>query len=202
MATLGPTPITILAAVDYSEVSSLVVTDAVEMVRQKNAGALHFLHVNHDTETGDTAEEGRRTELLEWLWARLQAPDGLPETVKIVAHEVSGNPSEVIVQMATDLVCDVVLVGTHGRTGMQRLLMGSVAETAVRKCGCSVVVVRPKLHYQAIPEIAPPCPACVEARINSRGDALWCEQHTEKHGRRHTYYNTGLAAWASQRLIL
>jgi len=202
MSTIQATPITVLAAIDFSDVSSLVVTYAVEMARQRHANEIHFLHVNHGPLGDEEAQEARRAELLEWLGARLQGRDGVPHTAKVVCHEASGDPGTLIVEMASDLLSDVVLVGTHGRKGMQRILLGSVSEFVVRYCGCPVVVVRPKMHEQSVPQIAPPCPLCVETRVNSHGETLWCEQHSKKHDRRHTYYNTRLSSWGTQRMIL
>jgi nucleotide-binding universal stress UspA family protein len=201
MSTVQTTPISILAAIDYSDTSSLAVQEAVEMARQKNAGQLHFLHVSHLLADDNDGREARRTELLDWLSARLQGAEGVPHTVKVVGHEASGDPARVIVEMANDLVVDVVVVGTHSRKGVQRALMGSVAEWVVRHCGCPVLVVRNKLDQHPVPQIEPPCPRCVEARVTSQGAKLWCEQHSEKHGRRHTYYNTRLSTWVTERMI-
>jgi nucleotide-binding universal stress UspA family protein len=202
MATPQLTPNTILAAIDYSETSSLVVEQAVELARQKDAGELHFLHVSMRASDDEEGRDARRAELAEWLDARLQGADGVPYTVKVVAHEASGDPANVILEMASDLLADVVVVGTHGRTGLRRVLMGSVAESVVRHSGCPVLVVRAKQHEQPLlPQIEPPCPRCVETRVQSKGETLWCEQHSEKHGRRHTYYNTRLSTWVSQRML-
>jgi nucleotide-binding universal stress UspA family protein len=211
MPTLPATPITLLAAIDYSETASLVVQHILAMARQTRAAEVHFLHVHalHAMPTLRDAEqraaderEARRAELQAWLSARLQDPDGSLASMRFVAHEAGGNPAEVIVEMANDLLASVVIVGTHGRKGMQRMVMGSVSEAVVRNAGCPVFVVRPQQHHQAVPAIEPPCPRCVEARIQSHGEVYWCEQHSEKHGRRHTYYNTRLSTWVNQRISL
>lgn len=200
MATLQATPVSILAAIDYSETSDLVVMQGVELARQRHAEELHFLHVNSGSPNAESREK-RRAELLEWLGARLAGAGLVPPELKVIGHEASGDPAHVIVEMANDLLVDLVVVGTHGRKGVQRMVMGSVAESVVRNCGCPVLVVRQKAHDHPVPQIEPPCPRCVEARVQSHGETLWCEQHSEKHGRRHTYYNTRLSTWVSQRLI-
>ena len=41
-----------------------------------------------------------------------------------------------------------------------------------------------------IPAIEPPCPRCLETRQATEGREFWCEQHRERHGRRHTYHQT------------
>jgi hypothetical protein len=87
-----------------------------------------------------------------------------------------------------DVEADLVVVGTHGRRGLTRLMLGSVAEGTVRLAPCPVLVVRPKAVPAAVPTIQPPCPRCVEARTASGGKQFWCEQHSERHGQRHTYH--------------
>jgi nucleotide-binding universal stress UspA family protein len=201
MSTFPATPITVLAAIDFSETSSLAVQQAVEMARRTKAEEIHFLHVR--TANRDEAElEGGRAELEAWIAARVSGVDGVPHTVKIIAHEASGNAADVIVEMASDLLAAVVVVGTHGRKGVQRMLLGSVAEAVVRNAGCPVLVVRPQTHQEPVPRIEPPCRRCVETRTQTAGQDLWCEQHAEKHGRRHTYYNTRLSTWVNQRITL
>jgi nucleotide-binding universal stress UspA family protein len=53
-----------------------------------------------------------------------------------------GDPRTEIVAEATDWSADLIIVGSHGRTGMKRWLLGSVAEHVVRHASCSVEVVR------------------------------------------------------------
>jgi nucleotide-binding universal stress UspA family protein len=200
MTTAPKTPHTILAAIDYSEASTLVVEHALELARRKQPVELHFLHVNHGDPNSEDEQEALRAELLEWLAPRLKGGSGVPDSAKIVGHEAAGDPAHVIVEMAGDLLADSVIVGTHGRRGVQRVVLGSVSESVVRRCGCPVFVVRSKAHHQTSPSIEPPCPRCVETRSETAGKELWCEQHREKHGRRHTYYNTGLSSWVSHRI--
>jgi nucleotide-binding universal stress UspA family protein len=63
-----------------------------------------------------------------------------------------GVPSQTIVAIARDKHVDLIVMGTHGRTGVHHLLMGSVAEKVVRLAPCPVLVTR------AAPEIAAPYP--------------------------------------------
>jgi nucleotide-binding universal stress UspA family protein len=57
-----------------------------------------------------------------------------------VLHE--GDPASEIVAYAREAGMDLVVMGTHGRTGLERLLMGSVAEKVMREAPCSVLVVK------------------------------------------------------------
>ena len=202
MSVITQTPITLLAAVDYSPLSSLVIEYAVDLMRKNLAGQAHFLHVTSDAPASPSENTRRNAQLLAWLGDRLQENERVPESVTLVAHEAHGDPAKVIVQTAGDLTADVVVVGTHGRTGVQRMVMGSTAESVVRHSGCPVLVVRPKSHEHPVPEIDPPCVRCVATRVESRGAAFWCDQHQEKHGRRHTYYDSRAGSWVNQRLVL
>jgi nucleotide-binding universal stress UspA family protein len=106
----------------------------------------------------------------------------------VVAHQRVDVPSEEIARLASELDADLIVVGTHGRRGLSRLLLGSVAEGTVRLAPCPVLVVRPKTQPEAAPAIEPACPRCVETRRQTHGAELWCEQHRERHGERHTYH--------------
>jgi nucleotide-binding universal stress UspA family protein len=53
-----------------------------------------------------------------------------------------GEAAEEILRIASDMSCDLIVMGTHGRTGMGRLLMGSVAEWVLRAAPCPVLTVR------------------------------------------------------------
>lgn len=53
-----------------------------------------------------------------------------------------GSPGPIICEYAERIRADLIVIGSHGRTGLKRMLMGSVAEVVVRHAPCSVVVVR------------------------------------------------------------
>ena len=53
-----------------------------------------------------------------------------------------GSPTETIVRIASELEVDLIVMGTHGRTGLQHALLGSVAEKVVRLAPCAVLTVR------------------------------------------------------------
>lgn len=55
---------------------------------------------------------------------------------------LQGEPATEIVRYAADAGMDLIVMGTHGRTGLARLLMGSVAEKVMRDAPCSVMVVK------------------------------------------------------------
>lgn len=98
---------------------------------------------------------------------------------RIVTHFRVGKPAPMLIQLAVDLDADVIVVGTHNRTGIKRLVMGSVAETVVHQARCPVVVVRKKDHLELgdVPEVEPPCKACMDTRAASNGAEMWCARH-------------------------
>jgi nucleotide-binding universal stress UspA family protein len=60
---------------------------------------------------------------------------------------LEGDPAEEIIRYATESQADMIVMGTHGRTGLERLLMGSVAEKVLRGAPCSVLVAKlPRPH--------------------------------------------------------
>ena len=73
-----------------------------------------------------------------------------------VAYEhrlLTGDPADRIVELADEEHCDLIVMGTHGRTGFKRLLMGSVAEAVVRKANCPVLIYK-QPHVAAAKEMA------------------------------------------------
>jgi len=57
-------------------------------------------------------------------------------------HLITGDPAAALVQFAEEQNVDVIVMGTHGRTGLSRLLMGSVAESIVGRAKCPVLTLR------------------------------------------------------------
>ncbi len=108
---------------------------------------------------------------------------------RIEVHTGFGAPASEIVWFAAHVNADLVVVGTAGRRGFSRLLLGSVAEKVVRLAGCPVMVVRATKHKteERVPEIEPLCPLCADERFKTGGKVLWCARHSEHHPRAHTY---------------
>ena len=107
---------------------------------------------------------------------------------RIVGHLGAGEPWREIIQLASNLRADLVVVGTAGRTGIARMALGSVAEQVVRHAGCPVLVVRPKdYHSHAGIGIEPPCGDCIKVQNETQRAKLWCERHSahRPHGRLH-----------------
>jgi len=193
-------PYLIVVGIDYSPASDLALERAFELAAARPRADVHVVNVvrlygNQALVDGPTEPSGFASVSLadataqvgRYVEQRRQAFGGPLDNVRVRGHLRLEAPAQELAQIAADLEADLVVVGTHGRRGIARMLLGSVAEAVVRLAPCPVFVVRPKALPEQLPRIEPPCPECVEARRASGGAEYWCEQHRERHGQRHTY---------------
>ncbi len=94
------------------------------------------------TEVLDDMVEARDTRTRKALADEVATLIGDGERVEVAGYFGVGPAAAAIAQATTDHRCDLVVVGSHGRTGLKRTLMGSVAERTVRLSSVSVIVVR------------------------------------------------------------
>ena len=80
---------------------------------------------------------GHAGQEMERLVGQLRAPG-----LEVRGRLESGHPAETILRIAESDGADLIVMGTHGRTGISHLLMGSVAERVVRRATCAVLTVR------------------------------------------------------------
>jgi nucleotide-binding universal stress UspA family protein len=86
----------------------------------------------------ELAEQAER-HLEEWR----AAAERLVGAPRVSAEKAIGEPAAEIVSFAKARAVDLVAMGTHGRTGLEHALMGSIAERVVRRAHCPVLTVRP-----------------------------------------------------------
>jgi nucleotide-binding universal stress UspA family protein len=79
------------------------------------------------------------------LKAELDAMTAGVQGVSVQPRLVEGEPASTIVDLARETGADMIVIGSHGRTGVSRLLMGSVAEHVVRMASCPVLTVKSHL---------------------------------------------------------
>ncbi len=136
----------ILIAVDSSPIAARAAEVGVEMARTLG-GEVAFVHVV-DPALGYAPEGGvSPSELLaqaELDGKRLLAMFGQRAALQLPALEFlpMGHPGVEIVKAAKDWHADVIVLGSHGRGGVTRLLLGSVAESVLRHAPCPILVVR------------------------------------------------------------
>lgn len=141
----------ILVPVDFSECSRVALEDAAALAERVGA-SIDVLHVwdtpryvgpefliREPGETGNPLEEAAlnqaETEMDEFL-------AGFPRRERLRIRFESGKAYETIVKLATDEHYDVIVMGTHGRSGLTHLFTGSVAEKVVRTAPCPVMTIR------------------------------------------------------------
>lgn len=111
------------------------------------------------------ADEYQRSELR----SKLEQMKAAHANLDIECRLDVGNVALAILDTAQQMPADLIVLGTHGRTGLGRLLMGSVAEEVVRKASCSVLTVKaPSPHAHASTGEA-------ERHAAAAGEAVWMD---------------------------
>ncbi|HTM26046.1 MAG TPA: universal stress protein [Vicinamibacterales bacterium] len=144
----------ILCPVDFSEYSRHALEQAVALARHHHATVM-ALHVFAVAPVAEVVPIGAPT-ALEPVTLPLSARGALENELRKFVSPVQtegvtiglkigeGDPLTAIVEAAEALEADLIVMGTHGRSGFQRLLLGSVAENLLRKTACPVLTVPPR----------------------------------------------------------
>jgi nucleotide-binding universal stress UspA family protein len=145
---------TILHPTDFSDSSAAAFRLACSLAKERGARLL-VLHVYPPPIAhGEVVARRQPNGFHQQLWDELHSvqPEDPAVTVDYWLRE--GNPVAEILNLAGDEAADLIVLGTHGRTGLGRLLMGSVAEQVVRGAACPVLTVKVP-HGEAAPPGAP-----------------------------------------------
>jgi len=134
----------ILCPTDFSTMGQTALEMATSLARDRGA-TLVIMHVEEPPmaygggELYYGIEEPNREELKRMLSEVVPADPAVPYEHRLMI----GSPATAIVEMAQRENVSLIVMPTHGRTGLMRLLMGSVAEEVVRKAKCPVLTVKP-----------------------------------------------------------
>jgi universal stress protein A len=137
----------ILVATDFAESAERALEVAVELARTHRA-ELILLHVYMDLPAYPEVTAGQVEAIYEeqrrWVEDALEQRARRARSAGLLARAVvrTGPPASTIAQTAADENADLVVIGTHGRSGLDRLIVGSVAERVVRLAPCPVLVVK------------------------------------------------------------
>jgi len=132
----------ILYPTDHSEPAEAAFEVARALARDHRA-SLHVLHVLPlSIAYGEGFVLPPVPEHTAELKERLDALNPHDPAMPFAGHLTEGDAATEIIRLAKELRCDLVVMGTHGRSGLRRLLMGSVAEEVVRKAHCPVITVK------------------------------------------------------------
>jgi len=143
----------ILAPTDFSETGTQAVYDAAQLAREFKVN-LHMLHI--------VAPQAFYSEMPEVVMPpladiteklisagrqqmqSLAAAIGKNVQVSIHLEESAERPAHAICSFADTLPADLIVIGSHGHTGLMHMLLGSTAEQVVREAKCPVLVTKPK----------------------------------------------------------
>ena len=148
---------TILHPTDLSEQSRTAFELASALAHDFGA-ELVVLHVYPEPINGAEAVDRTRDDGLEEdLGMALRKLVPSDPTIPVDYHLEEGDPAKTILKASSK--CDLIVMGTHGRRGIKRALLGSVAEKVLREARCPVVTVRPTAHLggdkpDSLPEAA------------------------------------------------
>jgi nucleotide-binding universal stress UspA family protein len=132
----------ILHPTDFSERSQNAFRLACALARDY-AVPLVVLHVSPPyVVVGEGVIVNPSREDTEGLRAQLERVQAHDPRVVIEHRLIEGEPAGEILRVAREAGCGLIVMGTHGRTGLGRLLMGSVAEHVVRKAPCPVLTIK------------------------------------------------------------
>ncbi len=129
---------------DFSDMSAQALLTACALVNDRNL--IHVVHVSQIPMTTDpvfvwgaVTEQTLQHEAVSAFERHLA---GHPEVQGVRFVTMFGDPGTMIADYAAEHTADLIVISSHGRTGMSRLLLGSVAERVVRLARCPVLVLR------------------------------------------------------------
>jgi nucleotide-binding universal stress UspA family protein len=144
----------IVVAFDFSPSSELALARAIEVAARAPQHVLHVAAVldSHasplvGTFGGSTYQDAERVQQV--VSERVAAAFvGRPSAgeVQFYVHARIGKAHEEILDLAREVGADLIFVGSHGKSGIERILLGSVSEKVMREAKCPVMVVRTKTY--------------------------------------------------------
>jgi nucleotide-binding universal stress UspA family protein len=161
----------VVAASDFTELGDRAVLEGLRLCAAHPGAALHVLTVGIDSILGvrlpgaeprilptEEAQEAARARVAAIVDAYVAGGERVIDMENIAVYVTLGWPAERIVALATSVDADMIVLGTHGRRGLERFMDGSVAEAVVRRAPCGVLVIRPRdfLGGEKVPDVQPP----------------------------------------------
>ncbi|MBO1224201.1 MAG: universal stress protein [Candidatus Scalindua sediminis] len=146
----------ILCPIDHSDCSKEALKYAVTFA-MKDEAKLYLLHVidirsfdeSLDTMTRQMPDDETMKQLKTKLFECV--PEEIRNDMQVEALVVQGIPFAEIISIAKKNKVDMIVMGTHGRTGLAHIMIGSVSEKVVRKAHCPVLTVRQSDHKFVMP---------------------------------------------------
>ncbi len=183
-----------VVGLDFSECGQRALTRALRLARGNNV-TVHIAHAVTQDDMGAGATIERQDHALQELprtiWRHVfEVLDALGmgyEEVPVSLHVRLGAPVDVIRQVAIDYDADLVIVGTHGRRGVRRIVLGSVAESLSRDGHFAVLIAHENRLAELDKTVLPDGPA-------PAGEEVFASPTRE---RPHIYRSTLISAWGA-----
>lgn len=134
----------ILFATDYSASSEMALKHSLAYAKMQDASILvaHVLSIPSSASGEGMLHDGARFDNAETAERKLKEVADSIRDIPCETRLLRGEPAEQILRLADEEGVDLIAMGTVGRTGLSRLLMGSVAEQVVRHAKCPVLTVK------------------------------------------------------------
>jgi universal stress protein A len=147
----------ILCPIDFSEFTNEIIEYALDITKRYNA-ELHLIHIIPNLNYFTPYESFFTPENLIVVERNMETEvnkdfDKIMKTIGIPVKKVirTGAAFVEIIDYVKSESIDLIVIGTHGRTGIEHILIGSVAEKVVRKSPCPVLTIRPKSKQFTMP---------------------------------------------------
>lgn len=148
-------PVHVVVAYDFSPSADEALARAVEVAARAPQHVLHIVDVLDPHERGapggplkeasyQAADEVQRT-IRDSVARSFEGRPAAGE-VQFFVHARIGSAAEEILLLAAEVGADLIFIGSHGKSGVERIIFGSVSERVVREARCPVMVVRPKTY--------------------------------------------------------
>jgi nucleotide-binding universal stress UspA family protein len=148
-------PVQVVVAYDFSPSSEQALARAIEVAARAPQHVLHIIIAieSHDPlagggllksvsyETADSVQKVVLDKVTRVFAGRETAAD-----IQFFVHARIGKPASEILALASEVGADLIFIGSHGKTGVERLLLGSVSERVVREAKCPVMIAREKTY--------------------------------------------------------
>jgi nucleotide-binding universal stress UspA family protein len=132
----------IIVAYDGSKYSNKALNEAIRIARV-SGGNLTILSVVDVTDEFESQAPGLTEDMTEKVKKQVQkaSEKASADNIKVRGEVRIGDAYEMIVEAAGKRKCDLIVMGSHGKTGLKRLLMGSVTSRVIGHAPCKVLVI-------------------------------------------------------------
>jgi nucleotide-binding universal stress UspA family protein len=184
----GPSPLSLIVGLAFGDADGAAFDQAARLALRVPRSELHLVHVFEAKEPSAAQEQDLLNHLRLYVNEKATLAGGL-KAITVGIHLRAGKPVREIVQLATELHADLIVIGSHKGPHLKSWLVGSTAEHLVASAPCAVLVAspRPRVETKHDPVIEPPCPDCLRSRKLSHGGEWWCERHAHHAKQAHAF---------------